>query len=473
LEEKMLLTPVILAGGSGTRLWPLSRQLYPKQFLPLLGVKTLLQQTIERLQGLDCQAPIVVCNEEHRFLAAEQLRQTGIDDGAIILEPVPKNTAPAIALAAHEALRRDEEAMLLVLPADHLIEDTASFHAAVKKALAAAKEGNLVTFGIVPHRPETGYGYIRRGREQSKEVFSVLAFVEKPDEATAKEYLKTGEYYWNSGMFLFGAKDYLEELERHAPDMADSCEKAFSRVKKDLDFLRIDEKAFATCPKDSIDYAVMEKTKKAMVVPLDAGWNDIGSWASLHDVCPKDENKNCVTGDVLTEDTENCLVRSESRLVAAAGLKDVIIVETKDAVLVIHKDSAQDIKTLVEKLEAEGKSEHINHREVYRPWGSYDSLERGERFQVKRIIVKPGARISTQMHYHRAEHWIVVRGTAKVTIDGETVLLTENESTFIPVGKMHILENPGKIPLELIEVQSGTYLGEDDIVRFEDKYGRT
>jgi mannose-1-phosphate guanylyltransferase len=433
----------------------------------------LLQQTIERLQGLDCQAPIVVCNEEHRFLAAEQLRQTGIDDAAIILEPVPKNTAPAIALAAHEALRRDKEAMLLVLPADHLIEDTASFHEAVKKALPAADEGNLVTFGIVPHKPETGYGYIRRGREQGKEVFNVLAFVEKPNEATAKEYLKTGEYYWNSGMFLFGAKDYLEELERHAPDMADSCEKAFSRVKKDLDFLRIDEKAFAACPKDSIDYAVMEKTKKAMVVPIDAGWNDIGSWASLHDVCPKDENKNCVTGDVLAEDIENCLVRSESRLVAAAGLKDMIIVETKDAVLVIHKDRAQDIKNIVEKLEAEGKSEHINHREVYRPWGSYDSLERGERFQVKRIIVKPGARISTQMHFHRAEHWIVVRGTAKVTIDGETVLLTENESTFIPVGKMHILENPGKIPLELIEVQSGTYLGEDDIVRFEDKYGKT
>lgn len=467
------LTPVILAGGSGTRLWPLSRQLYPKQFLPLLGVKTMLQQTIERLHGLDCQAPIVVCNEEHRFLAAEQLRQTGMDDGAIILEPVPKNTAPAIALAAHEALRRDEEAMLLVLPADHLIEDTASFHAAVKKALPAAEEGNLVTFGIVPHRPETGYGYIRRGREQGKEVFNVLAFVEKPDEATAKEYLKTGGYYWNSGMFLFGAKDYLEELNEHAPDMADSCEKAFSKVKKDLDFLRIDEKAFAACPKDSIDYAVMEKTKKAMVVPLDAGWNDIGSWASLHDVCPKDENRNCVTGDVLTEDIENCLVRSESRLVVAFGVRDLIIVETKDAVMIVHKDRAQDIKNIVEKLEAEGKSEHINHREVYRPWGSYDSLERGERFQVKRIIVKPGARISTQMHYHRAEHWIVVRGTAKVTIDGETVLLTENESTFIPVGKMHILENPGKIPLELIEVQSGTYLGEDDIVRFEDKYGRT
>jgi len=467
------LIPVILAGGSGTRLWPLSRQLYPKQFLPLLGEKTMLQQTIERLQGLDCQAPIVVCNEEHRFLAAEQLRQTGVDDAAIILEPVPKNTAPAIALAAHEALRRDEEAMLLVLPADHLIEDTASFHAAVKKALLAAEEGNLVTFGIVPHRPETGYGYIRRGREQGKEVFNVLAFVEKPDEATAKEYLKTGEYYWNSGMFLFGAKDYLEELNEHAPDMADSCEKAFSKVKKDLDFLRIDEKAFAACPKDSIDYAVMEKTKKAMVVPLDAGWNDIGSWASLHDVCPKDENRNCVTGNALTEDTENCLVRSESRLVAAFGVRDLIIVETKDAVMVVHKDRAQDIKNIVEKLEAEGKSEHINHREVYRPWGSYDSLERGERFQVKRIIVKPGAKTSTQMHYHRAEHWIVVRGTAKVTIDGETVLLTENESTFIPVGKMHILENPGKIPLELIEVQSGTYLGEDDIVRFEDKYGRT
>jgi mannose-1-phosphate guanylyltransferase len=468
----MLLTPVILAGGSGTRLWPLSRQLYPKQFLPLLGEKTMLQQTIERLQGLDCEAPIVVCNEEHRFLAAEQLRQTGIDDAGIILEPVPKNTAPAIALAAHEALRRDEEATLLVLPADHLIEDTASFHAAVKKALTTAEEGNLVTFGIVPHRPETGYGYIRRGRERGAGVFDVAAFVEKPDEATAKAYLKAGEYYWNSGMFLFGAKEYLEELKEHAPDMADSCEKAFAKVKKDLDFLRIDEKAFAACPKNSIDYAVMEKTKKAMVVSLDAGWNDIGSWASLHEVCPKDEKRNCVTGDVLTEDIENCLVRSESRLVAASGLKDVIIVETKDAVLAIHKDRAQDIKILVEKLEAEGKSEHINHREVYRPWGSYDSLERGERFQVKRIIVKPGAKTSTQMHYHRAEHWIVVRGTAKVTIEGETLMLAENESTFIPIGKTHALENPGKIPLELIEVQSGSYLGEDDIVRVHDDYGR-
>jgi mannose-1-phosphate guanylyltransferase len=432
----------------------------------------MLQQTIERLQGLDCEAPIVVCNEEHRFLAAEQLRQTGIDDADIILEPVPKNTAPAIALAAHEALKRDEKAMLLVLPADHLIEDTASFHAAVKKAMTTAEEGNLVTFGIVPHRPETGYGYIRRGPEKGTGVFDVAAFVEKPDEATSRAYLKTGEYYWNSGMFLFGAKEYLEELKEHAPDMADSCERAFSRVQKDLDFLRIDEKAFAACPKNSIDYAVMEKTKKAMVVPLDAGWNDIGSWASLQEVCPKDENRNCLTGDVLTEDIENCLVRSESRLVAASGLKDVIIVETKDAVLVIHKDRAQDTKTFVERLETEGKSEHINHREVYRPWGSYDSLERGERFQVKRIIVKPGAKTSTQMHYHRAEHWIVVRGTAKVTIDGETVMLAENESTFIPIGKTHALENPGKIPLELIEVQSGSYLGEDDIVRVEDRYGR-
>jgi len=466
------LIPVILAGGSGTRLWPLSRQLYPKQFLPLLGERTMFQQTLERLQGLDCQAPIVVCNEEHRFLAAEQLRQTGIDDAGIILEPTPKNTAPAIALAAHEALRRNEEAMLLVLPADHLIEDIVSFHEAVKKASTAAEEGYLVTFGIVPQRPETGYGYIRRGQEKDNGTYDVAAFVEKPDESTAKEYLKTGEYYWNSGMFFFGAKEYLEELEEYAPDMAESCEKAFSRVRKDLDFLRIDEKAFAACPKDSIDYAVMEKTKKAMVVSLDAGWNDIGSWASLHEVCPKDENKNCITGDVLIEDTVNCLVRSESRLVSALGIKDLVIVETKDAVLVIHKDRAQDIKTIVEKLKAEGKSQHLNHREVYRPWGSYDSLERGDRFQVKRIIVKPGAKTSTQMHYHRAEHWIVVRGTAKVTIDDKTVMLAENESTFIPIGKTHALENPGKIPLELIEVQSGSYLGEDDIVRLEDRYGR-
>jgi mannose-1-phosphate guanylyltransferase len=467
------LIPVILAGGSGTRLWPLSRQLYPKQFLPLLGEKTMLQQTLERLHGLDCESPIVICNEEHRFLAAEQLRQISIDDATIILEPIPKNTAPAIALAAHEAIKKDEEAILLVLPADHVIEDIFAFHSTVKKALPVAEGGKLITFGIVPNRPETGYGYVRRGQEENEKIFKVAAFVEKPNEATAKEYLKNGHYYWNSGMFLFGAKTFLEELKTFAPEIADACEEAFSTVHKDLDFFRINAEAFKKSPKNSIDYAVMEKTQKAMVVPLDAGWNDIGSWASLHDLCPKDEKGNSITGDVQTEDIENCLVRSESRLVAAFGVRDLIIVETKDAVMVVHKDRAQDIKNIVEKLEKEGKSEYLNHREVYRPWGSYDSLERGERFQVKRIVVKPGARISTQMHYHRAEHWIVVRGTAKVTIDGETVLLTENESTFIPVGKMHILENPGKIPLELIEVQSGTYLGEDDIVRFEDKYGRT
>ncbi len=466
------LIPVILAGGSGTRLWPLSRQLYPKQFLPLLGEKTMLQQTIERLQGLDCQAPIVVCNEEHRFLAAEQLRQIGIDNASIILEPVPKNTAPAIALAALEALKQNEEAVLLVLPADHLIADTSAFQEAVKKAFGAAQDGKLVTFGIVPHRPETGYGYIRRGSQEDDGIFQVATFVEKPDEATAEEYLKTGEYYWNSGMFLFGANGYLEELEAYAPDMANACERAFSGVKKDLDFLRIDEKAFATCPKDSIDYAVMEKTKKAAVIPLDAGWNDIGSWASLLDVSPKDGEGNTVQGDVMVEDIQNCLIRSESRLTTALGLKDLIIVETKDAVMVIHKDRTQEIRNIVEKLKKQGKGEYLNHREVYRPWGFYDSLERGARFQVKRIVVKPGAKTSTQMHYHRAEHWIVVKGTAKVTIEDKTLMLAENESTFIPIGKTHALENPGKIPLELIEVQSGSYLGEDDIVRVEDRYGR-
>ena len=466
------LIPVILAGGSGTRLWPLSRQLYPKQFLPLFGEKTMLQQTVERLDGLRCGAPILICNEEHRFLAAEQLRQIGIDNATILLEPFPKNTAPAIALAAFEALKLSEESLILVLPADHLVTNIEAFHEAVKHAKSAAIDGYLATFGIVPRKPETGYGYIRRGKGIKEAVFCVDEFVEKPDEATARRYLKEGNYYWNSGMFLFKAKVYLNELAQFEPEMLDSCQKALTKGKKDLDFFRIDPEAFASCPANSIDYAVMEKTKKAVVVPLDAGWSDIGSWASLLEICDKDESGNNIKGDVVALDVKNSLIRSENRLVAVLGVENLIIVETKDAVMVVHKDRVQDIKSLVERLGKSGRNEHINHREVFRPWGSYDSLEKGPRFQVKRIIVKPGEETSLQIHYHRAEHWIVVKGTAKVTIDGKTIFLTENESTFIPIGKSHAIANPGKIPLELIEVQSGSYLGEDDIVRIEDKYGR-
>lgn len=467
------LIPVILAGGSGTRLWPLSRQLYPKQFLALFGEKTMLQQTIERLYGLVYDAPILICNEEHRFLAAEQLRQIGIDNATILLEPFPKNTAPAIALAAFAALKMNEEALILVLPADHLVTNIEAFHEAVKHAKSAATDSYLVTFGIVPRKPETGYGYIRRGKQVKEAVFCVDDFVEKPDEATAQRYLEGGDYYWNSGMFLFKAKAYLDELAQFEPEMLGSCQKALAEGKKDLDFFRIDPEAFASCPANSIDYAVMEKTKKAVVVPLDAGWSDIGSWVSLLEICDKDESGNNIKGDVVALDVKNSLIRSENRLVAVLGVENLIIVETKDAVMVVHKDKVQDIKSLVERLDKSGRNEHVNHREVFRPWGSYDSLEKGPRFQVKRIVVKPGEETSLQIHYHRAEHWIVVKGTAKVTIDGKTILLTENESTFIPIGKSHAIANPGKIPLELIEVQSGSYLGEDDIVRIEDKYGRS
>ena len=466
------ITPVLLAGGSGTRLWPLSRQLNPKQFLKLIGEKTMLQQTLERLQGLPCRSPIAVCNEEHRFLAGGQILEMGIKDFSIILEPAPKNTAPAIALAAIHAMNSDDDPILLVLPADHIVANTDSFRKAVMDALPAAEEGKLVTFGVVPRHPETGYGYIQRGNEQGKNIFKVASFTEKPNEERAKEYIDSGEYYWNSGMFLFKAKTYLEELQRHAPRVYEACTKAMQKTEKDLDFIRIETETFELSPSISIDYAVMEKTDLASVVPLDAGWSDIGSWTALWEVCEKDKNNNSILGDVKTMTTENCLIRAENRFVATVGVRDLVVVETKDAVLVAHKDHVQKVKDLVEDIRQNGRHEHLNQREVFRPWGSYDSLETGERFQVKRIIVKPGARTSLQMHHHRAEHWIVVKGSAKVTIDGETVFLTENESTYIPVGKTHSLENPGKIPLELIEVQSGSYLGEDDIVRFEDRYGR-
>lgn len=467
-----MITPVILAGGSGTRLWPLSRQLNPKQFLKLLGDSTMFQQTLQRLEGLFCTAPIVVCSEEHRFLAAEQLREIGMESPSIILEPVARNTAPAIALAALHCMQTGGNSLVLVLPADHLIADPESFRETVRNAIPEAEKGRLVTFGIVPSRPETGYGYIRRGERRDVNTWSVASFTEKPDEETAGQYIQSGEYCWNGGMFLFSADSYLSELNRLAPEIHDACSKAMEHMSKDLDFLRVGRESFESSPSVSIDYAVMEKTDIASFVPLDSGWSDIGSWNSLWEACGKNGEGNAVLGDVKTIGAKDCLIRAESRLVAAIGVKDLVVVETKDAVLVTHRDHVQKIKDLVEDIRSSGRHEHLNQREVFRPWGSYDSIEKGQRYQVKRITVKPGEKTSLQMHHHRAEHWIVVAGTAQITIDDKSFLVSENESMYIPVGKRHALENPGKIPLELIEVQSGSYLGEDDIVRYEDRYGR-
>ena len=465
--------PIIMAGGSGSRLWPLSRQLNPKQFLPLaVADLSMLQATIQRLQGLETHTPKLICNEEHRFLAAEQLRQLGMDGANILLEPVGRNTAPAIALAALHAREEANDPTLLVLAADHLIQDVPAFHASVACALPLAADGKLVTFGIVPSHPETGYGYIERGQAVGDGGYAVNRFVEKPDLATAQGYLEGGKHLWNSGMFMFKASRYLEELERFRPDILAACRSALVGGVQDMDFTRVDAAAFAACPDESIDYAVMEKTQDAVVVPLDAGWSDIGSWSALWDVSKKDHAGNVFKGDVLSENTSNTYIHAESRLVAAVGVESLVIVETKDAVLVAHRDSVQDVKKIVEQIKQNGRQEHINHREVYRPWGIYDSIDNGHRYQVKRITVKPGAKLSVQMHHHRAEHWIVVSGTAKVTNGDKTYLVTENQSTYIPIGQVHSLENPGVMPLELIEVQSGSYLGEDDIVRFEDRYGR-
>ncbi|AYO94468.1 mannose-1-phosphate guanylyltransferase/mannose-6-phosphate isomerase [Xanthomonas axonopodis] len=461
--------PIILSGGSGTRLWPLSRESYPKQFLPLVGDKSMLQSTWLRAAPVAGHAPIVVANEEHRFMAAEQLQQLGVKPSAILLEPKGRNTAPAIAVAALEATRDGADPLLLVLPSDHVIGNEAAFQAAVKVAADAAAQGKLVTFGIKPTAPETGYGYIKAGAGTG--ASEVERFVEKPDLATAQSYLASGEYYWNSGMFLFRASRYLEELRKFHPAIADACQKAWENGKRDADFTRLDKDAFAASPSDSIDYAVMEKTADAVVVPLDAGWNDVGSWSSLLDVSSQDAQGNAHHGDVIQLDCQNTYAYG-SRLIAMVGLEDVVVVETPDAVLVGHRDRIQEVKDVVSQIKTAGRSEATWHRKVYRPWGAYDSIDMGQRHQVKRITVKPGAVLSLQMHHHRAEHWIVVSGTAEVTRGEEVLLLTENQSTYIPLGVTHRLRNPGKLPLELIEVQSGSYLGEDDIVRFEDTYGR-
>ncbi len=468
-----MLTPVIMAGGTGTRLWPLSRALYPKQFLPLHGDHTMLQSTLKRLSAIETAEPLIICNEEHRFIVAEQLRAIQ-QLGPIILEPEGRNTAPAIALAAQVALtqKNQTDPLLLVLAADHVIQNEAAFLAAIHVAVPLAQQGKMVTFGIVPDSPHTGYGYIKRGQPQG-DSFVVDGFVEKPDQVTAQQYSNCGDYYWNSGMFMFKASRYLQELEKYAPEMLAICKKAIASESTDLEFVRVDADVFVTCPDDSIDYAVMEKTDSACVVPLDAGWSDVGSWSSLWDTAKqKDAQNNVVIGDAILDGVSNSYINSEERLISVVGLDNVVVVETKDAVLVAHKGKVQNIKNVVNQLKAEHRPEWEFHREVFRPWGSYDSIDNGERFQVKRITVKPGEKLSVQMHHHRAEHWIVVSGTAKVTNGEQTLLLSENQSTYIPIGVVHALENPGCIPLELIEVQSGSYLGEDDIVRFSDRYGR-
>ncbi|PLX81385.1 MAG: mannose-1-phosphate guanylyltransferase/mannose-6-phosphate isomerase [Desulfuromonas sp.] len=475
-----MIVPVILSGGAGTRLWPLSRELYPKQFLDLVSDQTMLQETVSRLAGVsDLAAPLVVCNEEHRFLVAEQLRQIDVAPEAIILEPEGRNTAPAVALAALQALSDEEDPLLLILPADHAIADREAFKEAIESAAVLAAAGSLVTFGIVPDSPETGYGYIRRGDHRGVPVgdfegyFPVAEFVEKPDRETAQAYVEGGNYLWNSGMFMFRASRYLKELQKFSPVMVESCSEAMQGAVTDLDFTRPVAEAFRACPGDSIDYAVMEKTDAAVVIPLQAGWSDVGSWSSLWAVQEQDEAGNVIRGDVLATDTSNCYLHASGRLVASVGLENHVVVETADAVLVAARDKVQDVRDIVNQLKQLERKETLLHRRVHRPWGTYECIDAGERFQVKRITVAPGASLSMQRHHHRAEHWVVVKGTANVVCGEREFTVSENESTYIPVGELHRLNNPGKIPLEIIEVQSGSYLGEDDIVRVDDVFGRS
>ena len=468
------LYPVILSGGVGSRLWPLSRSLFPKQLLALAGERSLIQDTALRATSAAFAKPLIVCNAEHRFLIAEQMRSVGTLPEAIVLEPSGRNTAPAAAVAALMLAERDPYAILLLLPADHVVRDIQAFAAAVDSARVAAEQGYLVTFGIAPRSPETGYGYIQRGAplHEDARTFAVSRFVEKPDAATAARYIAAGDYYWNSGLFAFQARTFLAELERLEPDMLAHCRAAIRSGKKDFDFFRLDAKAFEACKSISIDYAVMEHTEKAAMVPVEMGWSDIGSWEALWEASDRDGGGNALMGDVLHHGAKNSYLRSEGPLIAAVGIENLVVVATTDAVLVSHKDSSQDVKQIVEQLERSGRELHVTHRKVYRPWGSYESLDNGSNFQVKRITVNPGAKLSLQLHHKRAEHWVVVSGSAQVTCDDKVFALNENESTFIPLGSKHRLENIGTEPLQLIEVQSGSYLGEDDIVRFEDTYGR-
>ena len=481
----MNIQPVILCGGSGTRLWPLSREQYPKQLLKLSGNHTMLQATATRLNGLEIQgtvleAPLLVGNEEYRFLIAEQLRELDISSNGLLLEPTGRNTAPALTVAAHAALAKGDDPVLVVMPADQVIQDMAAFHIAVREAVILAGQGKLVTFGIVPTAPETGYGYIKRGAALGKDAYCVDRFVEKPARAVAEEYLARGDYYWNGGIFVVRASVWLTKIEQFRPDIATACELAYAQRNEDNDFLRPGKAEFEGCPADSIDYAVMERlagvdhnTGEVVVVPLDAQWSDLGAWNALWDISPKDANNNVLLGDVVAINTKDTLVLSDRRLIACVGIENAVVVETPDAILVADKNRLQEVKDVVQRLKDNKRAEQVSHRKVYRPWGWYDSIDAGPRFQVKRIVVKPGASLSLQLHHHRAEHWIVVSGTALVTRGEETFMVAENESTYIPLGTKHRLENPGHMPLEMIEVQSGSYLGEDDIVRFADVYGRT
>jgi len=469
-----IVYPVILSGGTGTRLWPLSRALYPKQLLALNSDQSMLQNTVQRVTGERFAPPLIICNEEHRFIIAQQLGELNIEPWNIVLEPVGRNTAPAAAVAALLLAEKTPDAMMLLLPSDHVIQDFTQFHMAMEIALSAAECGALVAFGIPPTKAETEYGYIRRGinYEGVDGCFRVDSYVEKPDLELAKKYVKTGNYDWNSGIFLFPIMDYLEELERFKPDILKSCRGAVEDAEEDMNFLRLNGKAFSKIESVSIDYAVMEKTEKAAVVPVEMGWSDIGSWSALWDIGIKDDQGNVIIGDVIAHGTKDSYIRTDGNLVVVLGADNVVVTVTDDVVLVAAKDKTQEVKKVVDELKSAGRTEYAEHSKVYRPWGYYQSVDAGKRFQVKRLSINPGAKLSIQMHHHRAEHWIVVSGTARVTRGDETFLLPENESTYIPLGMKHSLENPGKVPLNIIEVQSGEYLGEDDIVRFEDRYGR-